>query len=474
MSHSSPGRAVALLIAVLAAALPARSSPGQALDPEPIRVEALGLTMRTPPDAMAQVRQSGEEVLLDLVEGTASRRWSMRVQALVPSQADSTPKKQIEELLRRWSERDIAYREVVNEPVTIHGVDGHRCYVDVTMPNGERVVSGWLILAPDRWRYITVALQVVPDAFAEVRPTLDASLASIRLQAPGEIDDERKVRLDAGRAFLDALSSNLLGKLVGRSAWYRYYMPATSTEDGIALDLGYLNIEFTEDARGAVNANRDPENYDPSERERGLLVRVLGHYVDATSGGTYDSEARYWLSWDRQRETWSVLATERFAGKTRTEAQTGISVAPTTDNPRGLITVIKSERDGATRDQADWGMPAVYLPQALRWGLGALFPREGHEPHEYCFYSVEPTPEKPVLSLRTERWERDARRTGFWRLTSRARADGPEVDSVYGPDGMLVRRTFSTGAVSERIGVEELRRIWKNRPAPAGPGMRRP
>ena len=300
-----------------------------------------------------------------------------------------------------------------------------------------------------------------------------ASLDTVRLDDPAVVVSARRARLDAGRAFLDSLSPDRLRLLVGRRQWYRHYLPPRVTGRGADTELGYYVVEFAEGPLGAIDPNRDPARYDPSERVAGLLVSVRGHYLEGTAGLTYDSEALYWVAWDRSEEAWSIRGTRRAGRATQSEAQTGIRTRRSTSDPAGTITVIASRLDGTTRDQQSWRVPDVYLSQATRWALGALLPRDvgpSNEPHTFGMYCFDATSTELAVSLRTDTWEPlDASRSR-WRLTSQARGDAPKVVSIHDAAGRLRRRTWPNGAVAEATELEALQRRW--RPLGSVPALR--
>jgi hypothetical protein len=462
----------AALLGLTAATLGAPPAPG--LAPEPMTIDALGLVFHPPEAATLQVQRAGETVQVTMVDAGEDRAWSMLIQRITSARRGTTAKEQIDQLFEAWRGRGIEFTVIDSGPSDHDGRPGHRCFVRHAS-GGTELVNGWFILTLSEWESLVFSMQALPETFTTVRPLLESSLATIRIRNAGEVADERQARLDAARQILGTIGTEQLARLVGRSAWYRYYLPAAASPDGKETELGYYLLEFREAFLGAIDPDRPPENYDASERVLGLMAHVAAHSISA-EGSTYDSDAYFWLSWEQDREAWSIRGTRRYAGKEMSDAITGLRIPPAATSPQGRITVITSAPGGTGRDELNWGVPDVYLSQAARWGLGALLPRTAAGPVTFSAYSVETVPgeEKPTLALRIDRWEPAPGRAGHWQLTSQQRGDLAKTVSVYDAAGDLVLRTFPNGAVSERIEVDALHRLWKQKGLATGRVAPRP
>ncbi len=122
--------------------------------------------------------------------------------------------------------------------------------------------------------------------------------------------------------------------------------------------------------------------------------------------------------------------------------------------------MIKSVSASYRRDPYEWVVPDVYLSQPLAWLLGSLLPMDRGEPVELAHYAYNFTNARPKISLRHDRWSPADDGSGNWVLSSQLSSDSAAVRAVYGPDGRLIRRERSEGAITEPITLPQLRRLW--------------
>ncbi|MDY7108341.1 MAG: hypothetical protein SYC29_06860 [Planctomycetota bacterium] len=431
------------------------------LEPKPLIVESLGLEMYYPLGATFQIHRTTRRTTVTLVDGAAVPAWSMRIQPMISSLPDPTAKGQIEQLLATWRAAGREFSVLANEPAHYDHRAGQLCYIRQRSEGEEEIIVGWLILPFGEREFLVFAIQTLPDGFDHVRPRLERSFSTLRLRDVKEIVDVRKIRLEAGRAFLEGVDEADLRDLIRPGRWLRYYIPAASAESGRDTERGCMYIEFIEAKRGAVNPDRAEDAYDPEDHQLGLMARVRGQIIDTEANATIDSRAFYWMAWDQSEERWSIQVTTRAGSRSRSEAQTGVRMPRSPGNPAGRIVIIDSSSGGATRDQKNWAAPQVYLSQALRWGLGRLLPRRPQEPRAFSYYFYDGTEES--ISLRVDRWEPAGDGSENWILTSRSKSDAPAIVSVYDEDGDLVRRTLPDGSVSEPIDLDELNRLWRSK-----------
>ena len=104
------------------------------------------------------------------------------------------------------------------------------------------------------------------------------------------------------------------------------------------------------------------------------------------------------------------------------------------------------------------------MPQAIRWGLGRLLPREFPvAPRIFGSYVYETSAGTMAMSLRIDRWAPLEDGTGGWELSTQIRSDAKRIVSTHAADGSLIRRTSSGGSVIEAIELESLHRLWKRK-----------
>ncbi|NNF44690.1 MAG: hypothetical protein HKN62_16920 [Phycisphaerales bacterium] len=438
----------------------------QGLDPQPLAIESMGLRFNPPLEAMVQAQRIGERMTVTLVDSAAQPAWSMSIQRRTSTLRDASPAAQIDHLLATLRTNQTPFEMIGSEPVTYGGLPGQVCYIRQQTPAGQTIFNGWTMLDVGRPDFLVFAVQILdPAEFPRIRSLVDAALRTVDMTDLTRVADERRLRLDAGAAFLESVTPEQLRTLIGPTRWYRYFAPSSQSGSGAETELGYYAVTFKEGMRGEINADRKPTEFNVSERVTGLLVHVQGHYIDVEQSLTYDSDARYWMSWDQTEEAWSIIGTRRHGRLSESEAVTGIRTPASTADPNGTLTIVVSGRDGTTRDQKSWPVPDVYLSQAVRWGLGPLLPRD-RGAMIMSAYCVDSTSAEPKVSLRIDRWEPVRSGSTEWMLTSQARSEAPKIVSRYDRFGALTTRTWPDGRITRPIELSALHDLWRRKGLP--------
>ncbi|MCP5118089.1 MAG: hypothetical protein GY953_45320, partial [bacterium] len=153
------------------------------------------------------------------------------------------------------------------------------------------------------------------------------------------------------------------------------------------------------------------------EKEVGLMVIVAGRLVeDAERGYFQDVERRFWVSFDRQRETWSSRITRRHNEATQTSATTG--------SRRGaVLTLVHSNTTGFARESETHPIPdKAYLSQPEVLLLGHLLASNPELKPELAFYFYDP------------RAGRVLQRRDHWTATTGDNGEAWQLESRIGPD----------------------------------------
>ncbi len=430
------------------------------LEPTPITVEALNIRFH-PPRGSNTIAESVEgSFIITLSDDPRSPTWTMRVQMMQASAPESSAKGQVDDLLKELERTKAPYRLIANEPRTVAGIAGHLCFIERETTDGVSVISGWLVLPTSKTDFLVFAMQSVPEDFALIRSVWEACFLTIDLRTQQQVATERNARVEAGRAFLDALRPEHLRSLVGQSQWSRIYRSggaAGTTEVGCAL------IEVLAAKRGALNPDKPEARYNAAEREEGLMVRMQGRYIiDASRKIFYDSIGLYWLSWDQSEEAWSVRGTQRQGEATLSEAETGLrSGASGAGSP--LLTVIKTTQT-ADPVSNNWEVPDIYLSQALGWVIGRLMPRDAKETREFAWYAYVASSLNPKVYQRIDKWQ--PANDGTFVLTTALSPETPPYTTTYDRRGNFIRRVHADGSITEPIELDELRKIWKAKGLP--------
>jgi hypothetical protein len=242
----------------------------------------------------------------------------------------------------------------------------------------------------------------------------------------------------------------------------RWYRLTRTDPDGTVQESGYMTMLAVDAAQGAANPDRAEADWDAKERERGLLVRVqMRTLLDPAGKAVNDTDARYWVRWDRQREFWTVRTTARSGKNTRTSSQLGMREVPTAGQPRPTLEVTDVSQSQAAVSPRRWTLPPEgYISQAEAMVLPRLLPRPS-EPTAYGFYWFDGRSGR--IAQRS-----DAATPGPDRMSIASRRSleaGPTID-VADARGALIRRDTDDGTGAQATTGEELLALWRRKGLP--------
>lgn len=445
-------------------ATPQAAPPADAseLAPTPLEADLLNFAMQVPTGTSVRIERGPSPSYL-LAEASDNPRWRMRAASLRASKLATTAQSQCQDFLDELKAKGQQFAVLLDEPRTIAGRQAHLFYISVPIEGGGSGISGTLMVPTGTDQYLVFSLVALEEGFARTRALLDKSFATLSLVDKSAVLDERATLLGRGEAIVASISSAALRATITKEPlFYRMWKP---DEKGTPQEVGYVIIRVREGKRGEVDASKAADSLKGDEAEAGLLALVDARVIvnnDATH--TLDVQSRYFLVWDRSSEAWSMRSTQRQRANSRSSAQTGVRSAPTTGAPRPTVKVISASRDGMTRDPIEWPVPPAYLSQAELVVLGQLMPRtEKVESIEFLDYAFDQRDQK--LPQRRETWSRT---TTGWKLETRIGSSPEVLVQEFDKDGVRVRRVDADGTVTERITLEELRKLWNAKGLPVG------
>ena len=432
------------------------------LAPTPLEADLLNFAMRVPTGTSVRIERGPSPSYL-LAEASDNPRWRMRAASLRASKLATTAQSQCQDFLDELKAKGQQFSVLLDEPRTIAGRQAHLFYISVPIEGGGSGISGTLMVPTGTDQYLVFSLVALEEGFARTRALLDKSFATISLVDRSAVLDERATLLGRGEAIVASISPAALRATITKEPlFYRMWKP---DEKGAPQEVGYVIIRVREGKRGEVDASKAVDSLKGDEAEAGLLALVDARViVNNDAAHTLDVQSRYFLVWDRSSEAWSMRSTQRQRANSRSSAQTGVRSAPTTGAPRPTVKVISASRDGMTRDPIEWPVPPAYLSQAELVVLGQLMPRtEKVESLEFLDYAFDQRDQK--LPPRRETWSRT---TTGWKLETRIGSSPEVLVQEFDKDGIRMRRVDADGTVTERITLEELRRLWNAKGLPVG------
>ncbi len=433
------------------------------LDPIPLKVESLGLSMHPPAAANVSAQRANDKVSVSLTEPIANPRWSMTLQLLSSTLQNPTAKAQVQDHLDSLASRGAQFEVISNKSVTINTIDGQLCYLRQTTTAGQQYIAGWLILPAGRQSFLVASSLVMPDVFEEFLPTLEASMHTIEITSQEELSLRIRAQIESGREVLESITPEKIQSIAENTApqWRRIYRPSDSAVPD--QEIGYMVLNVFAGKRGLLTPSRHEIDYDAAEHEVGLIVRANVRVLEARD--VRDVEMLYWMSFDQAEEGFSVRATRKQGEASASEAISGVRTRPTTGDPIPLLTVITMGEFTRAREPVQWNVPDVYLSQALNWILPRVLPRDGAQ-HTYSYYFFDMSIANPSLQRRIDLWKPADTGAEQWQLTSTVGNNDKSIVSIYDPAGQLIRREHPDGSRTEPVDLIELRRIWVSKNLP--------
>jgi hypothetical protein len=430
------------------------------LAPTTLDADLLGFRMRVPVGTAVRVERGAPSSYL-LSEESENPRWRIRATSLRASRLGTTARSQCEDYIAELRARGQEFQVIAMEERTIDGRAAQLFYLSVPLAEGDRGISGILMVPAGPDDYLVFSILALAERFDATRALLDRSFATIALVDRSKELDERAQLLGRGEAIVASFTPERLRAAIARDPlFFRMWRPDA---DGKPQEVGYVIIRVREGQRGEVDGSADPRALKGLEAEKGLLATVDARVVvNNDASHTLDVESRYFMTWDRLSESWSVRSTQRHRSASRSSAQTGIRTPTSAGSPRPVIRVISATRDGMTREPQDWAVPPAYISQAELVVLGQLLPRnDSVQTVDFLDYAFDQRDER--LPQRRETWSRTE---SGWRLETRVGSSPDKLVQEFDKDGVRVRRIDPDGTITERITLAELRKLWRAKGLP--------
>lgn len=475
---SGPARAVPSLFRsdnLPSAPLTPPANPAKdGLEPAPLTFEPLGMRFRPPAGSIMRSEGSGKSATWVISEKADPPRFILRVSKLYAQEATSTPAAQIDAYVKAVSERpspNAVFSVRSRQEFELGGRPAALLYTSLREGEGEDEVSavqGYFILQVAPNEFVVVSSLLADADYAGTHPILERSFRTMEILDPESIAAARAARMGRGEHLLDGLDEEALRRAldpVGKDGALpppRWYRISRVDPNGEVAEVGYMTVTAIDAVQGAANPDRTEKEWTKEERERGLLVRVqLRTLLDATGTSVSDTDARYWVRWDRAREFWTVRSTARKGRTTRTSAQLGIRNAPSAGTPRPMLEVTEVSQSEAAAEPRRWTVPdRGYLSQAESFVLSRLLPR-ATGPTDYGFYWFE------TRSGRlTQRADLQTPRADGFELATKRTLEAPALEDLCDARGILRRRTGDDGSLVEATTGPALLELWRSKGLP--------
>ncbi len=477
---------VSILIG-LALAAPAQArqdgapNPQDAMIPlsdEPYDAPALGLSLYLPEDSVItsqaitvgtgrlQVQPRGKEWLLQVYNQRSTNK-----QLTLTEVVDSIIKQRQESEMKAPLEHSIVdprtRKAIASQPfertdnLSIAGVPAARVYMGFRQLAGRSLTTtGYTVFNTAPGEFLIAQFDTPDKEFERTRRLYETILATVVFRDMSGLQAERAAGLLTGMQLLSSITQEDLESLLDSSdaTFLRLYEPSPTRAQEDDTEVAWQRVEIRKGQLGELNHRKQPVDWSPSEREYGFLALVTAAYV-SPDGSSVQMEARYFLSMDRQRETWFVQNVVRHKSEKdgkpvqadskfeQTVVRQGNRLTSSVVHPAGAPTITEFDlpEEGYISKVELMLLPRIV---AMR-GTAAVF----------GFYTYDSRLDQVVL--RRDIFDRNE--LGNWSSRSRDAESAREVVSTYDKTGRLLSQALPEGRVIEPIEPQRLLKIWRDK-----------
>jgi hypothetical protein len=348
------------------------------------------------------------------------------------------------------------------DELNLPGGKAARLYVSVPLPERGRVVKGYTIFKPGAKQFVVFEFNVPESAFTNTRIVYETVVSTANFVDAELLNMQRGMAIKAGAAFLASLTETDYKLAMGEGeTWYRLYQLPQGGAPVDAKELGYRGVRFWRGQRGEVDPRKSRNSWTTADQQQGYLAQIRGRIV--LEGGMGDTSATYFMSSDRNEETWSVVtAFKDKDGKVIAEArETGARL-------KDEITVVKEETGRPTSHVKPPPTTEGYISQFESYLIPQLMVVKKIET-ELGFYCYQSQPNGSISFRRDEPHREAGGMAGgksAWLVKSTIREDMPAQESLFDEAGHLLKTTLDEGRAWEQVELPQLKRLWENKGLP--------
>lgn len=458
---------------------PASITPIEFSD-EPLRLDAVGLTMQIPMGSRAQSSTVGSDVSASILGESSSWLINVRTPRLA-GDVKLTSREVLEQIAEhiasasgevfiaretdgrfkskpfaaRFNDVAGSYAKLLGEPETIiiNGMQAERVYIELPpIRQFPATVRGLTVFKSGAVQFVVADLTVILSDFSSVKPIYETTLATTTIINDAQLTNRRAAAVKLGQALIAGLKPNdYEAALTAKpERWLRRYRPAANGSIRDAQELGYARIRTAKGTRNAVATSPGPTG-----NQEGYVIRVDYRMLDGTDG-VVDSRGTYFTTPERDDEVWqvensikrggnSIVIIERGGrnGKSMTVSIEGQGRAPMTIKPilqgDGYITIVE-----------DLLLPRFLVVSGLQGELGFYAYRSDTGTIRYRRDTISIDPQNSnVVLLATTRGD-----------------DAKSQTSRYSKSGDFIQTLLPDNSIWEPTTPEALMRIWKDKGLP--------
>ena len=456
---------IALTLALFAPQLGAQIDPladpkptTTEFEPDPIRIDALDLSILLPVDSVSETTSFGSNTSVGV--GFPNKIGVMIIKEQRTTNKDLTLEQVTQSIIKQLTRFGTSKTGTVIEHeknLKIKLWEGQRFYVRIPGTNGKPdSVRGMTIFQSQPQRFIIFDLTTLYRDFDRCRVMYEATVGTMDLGNPTDEDVRRAAAIKSMIEFLDRRSfEEIQDVTTGRSTdrWERLYLPAATGDDMDATEYGYRRTRSWTGYKGDLS-DKPKSKWTADDRTLGYLVQIDAMALEEDL--RVDTRATFYTSIDSEEESWTIKMSLRQGTEQSTSTITGAR------SKNNLVILTDSSETGSVKTT-----PLIqgegYISQALSYLLSPMLAQYA-DPGDYASYAYNSA--SSAITLRWELVEHPEESPELVRITTKSSPDTPPTVSLYNGNGDLLRVRLSNGRIWEPIELDRLLSLWQKKGLP--------
>lgn len=436
------------------------------LEPDPITIESIGLSLNLPIGGRAETVRIGTSTStgISLPNGLGT--------IIVKEQRTSNERLTAEgaaESIRDQLMNLPGAMIIAEQPELRVGIwSGHRFYVRTppTKAGGSPTYRGISIfgLKPKTFLIFDLTMQGSETAFQNARVMYETSIATMNLQEMSSQSLKRIAGFKLTKALTDQLTIEDYDAVLTskkNERWERLFTPAPSGDEMDASEHGYRRIKSWSGYKGEMGS-KDRSKWSQEDRKLGYLIQLDSMALD--SGLRIDSRALYFMSLDGNEELWTIRMTLKGNDPSlRSDEQFSQVSSITGARVGGKLSVTTAEGDEPPTTVTPFIPEEGYITQVQTYLMGALI---AHKTLQGDFASYAYNPVTNSVTLRWDIAEQPASSPGMWNITTKTAPESPPSTTQFDAHGDLMRVRLTGNRLWEPITLDRLLALWKRKGLP--------
>lgn len=481
---------------------------GVELGAEPVKIEALGLTVYLPEEAVSSTEMVGGTSVTTIIPSRgnpANPAWAISIQSRTTSNSRLTLREVTDQALgqlldtaaenivqvtkdtaRNIANSALASPDGVIAPTGVRAapvngatsaslisrepqdgatlsvagpgapIDIERFYVQFppsAAKNAQPVIRGVTIAKVASTRFAVFELYTTQPVFDTSKKLYETIVASSVFEDTQNAATQRAMLTRAGTDLFKQVTEDDLVSLVEKNPdrWERIYKPSPTGKQVDDQEVGYRRLRTQYASRSLVDRSG---NRGITAMDQGLIVQLDARFLQGEE--VVDSQSIFFMTPDRREEVWTITMTVRDGDKKTTHRESGAR----TDK-------IMSVRVESAGQPPETITPSIAGDGYISRVEGFLMPQllvKKKIPAAYGFYGYQS--QAGAIQFRRDILSQPKNAGEPWKLVTRLAEGQPEQTAYLDDNGNFIKTQLPEGLVSEPIEIAKLLEIWKSKGLP--------